>query len=1393
MLPASPQTTSNVDPPVEKTIASTVLDDVFVSPASFSQRRLWLINQIEGKSHTYNMSMAVTLRGFLNVSALERAFAEIVARHEVLRTNFQMVDSALAQVVTEHVDFYLRIAELPLSEDSAVLPAAIRRTILNETLRPFNLAEDSLFRVSLLRFNGSYHALVVTMHHIVSDGWSMDVLKRELVTLYNAFSAGRLSPLAALPIQYADFAEWQQEMLSGDRLDIHLNYWRSQLADLPSLLSLPTDRPRPSVQTYRGQTEAFRLSPALTQQLKALGQQSSSTLFMTLLSAFSVLLSRYSGSDDIVVGSPIANRQRQELEPLIGCFVNTLVLRSQLTDNLTFTELLTQVRQMTLAAYAHQDLPFEKLVEDLQPVRSLSYSPLFQVMFVLQNAPRTRQQLSGLEMKRIRGKGSVAKFDLTLSMSEAEIALEEPYSSHLTGCLEYNSDLFDSSTIERLAGHFQTLLAGIVANPDQQISELPLLTSQQRHQILMEWNNTQTNYPRNQCIHHLFEAQAQQSPDSIAVISDGQCLTYQHLNERANQLARYLRSIGVKPDTLIGICIERSIGMVVGLLAILKADAAYLPLDTSYPAARLAFMLEDAQATVVLVSSLAETLSKEILLGSNLFDNVHVVEINAKSHEISQLETADLASEATAESLAYVMYTSGSTGKPKGIGICHRGVVRLVRDTNYIHIREEDVFLQLAPISFDAATFELWGALLNGAKLVISRPQTFSSKELSQILQQHQVSILWLTAGLFHLMADENIEAFRPLRYLLAGGEVVSTSPVKKLLQAHPNCQFINGYGPTENTTFSCCYPVSDAAALETAISIPIGRPIANTQAYVLDQSLNPVPVGVPGELYLGGDGLAKGYLNLDESTKESFIEHPFCDRPGARLYKSRDLVRYLPDGNLEFLGRLDNQVKLHGFRIELGEIESVLEQYPAIQKSVATIVEVPSSDKRLVAYVVLVSDDSSSDTSYSDTLCNEKVYDEQALCQQLREKLPDYLIPRKIVVLETLPLTNNGKIDRQALPMPSWSDYGTDVITAPHTLTEELLAQILADVLDLDVKRDLVYGERTPVDIHTSFFEMGGHSLALARLVSQVQQIFRVELPLQSLFQESTIASLARRIETYQEDEAESQRCEKSQAEESPWSFAVPMQIGGSKAPVFLIPGGDSGETELINLSRLVYHLGTERPVYGMRSQILSAQHQSCDSVEAIAANYVKEICRLQPAGPYLLIGECLGGVIAFEIAQQLSAQNKRDCRLILLDTQMPSERSLESIRTQRKLSVRFLDHLNKVLKLKSAHLLPYLADKAKKTIAFLYPNIADPAARKHYAHVKYMEKLYGYKPRCYKGQVTLIVSEGVYQRNATLGWETVVKSRLDIKQVTGDHTSYLGKYVRETAQVLKACLDEL
>lgn len=1065
-------------------------------PLSFAQQQLWFLDRF-GSSVAYNLPIALLFSGSLKVTALHQTLQEMVDRHESLRTTFSADDGIPYQVIHSRIAIDLPVVDLssckPEEQEMEVkcLTAAeatcqfdlnhdpmLRATLLHLGQFPFSLDHDTGFdrlahhQRDRLDRSETNHILLLTLHHIAADGWSIEILLKELTDLYSAFSQDRPSPLTDLSIQYADFAVWQRQWLQGEVLEKQLNYWKQQLAD-SSVLNLPTDYPRPAIQTFKGKKEALELPKILLDELKKLAQREGVTLFMTLLAAFQVLLYRYSQQDDIVVGSPIANRNRQEWEPIVGMFVNTLVLRTDLGGNPSFSKLLQRVREVAMSAYVHQDLPFEKLVEEVRSERDTSRNPLFQVMFAWENAPQLPLELAELKMKLMPVETETAMFDLMLTLEET--------ASDITGNFEYNTDLFDASTIKRMAGHFQVLLEGIIASPKQRLSDLPLLTPAEENQILVEWNSTQSEYPQDKCLHQLFEEQVKRTPDEVAVVFGDRKLTYQQLNCRANQLAHYLRSLGVGADLLVGLCVERSLEMVVGLLGILKAGGAYVPLDPSYPKERLAYMLSDSQVSVLL--------TQNKLVNQLPEHKAYTVCLDTDWETISHKSKQNLVSGAVAENLAYTIYTSGSTGNPKGVMVTHRNLVNA-------YMAWEDAYqlrslctshLQMASFSFDVFSGDMVRALCSGAKLVICpRECLLEPEKLYALMQKQKVDCAEFVPPVLRNLIqylEKTQQNLNFMKLLIVGSDTWYVQEYRQIQQfLGAETRFINSYGVSEATIDSSYF---ENASINLSVDrlVPIGKPFAHTKIYILDRTLQPVPIGIPGELYISGIGLARGYLNQPELTEQKFIRHhfSFSDELGTRLYKTGDMARYLSDGNIEFLGRLDYQVKIRGFRIELGEIESVLGQYPNVQNVVVVARPEENGSSGLVAYLT---------PQFADCqIPNLRNY--------LKERLPGYMIPSAFVTLEQFPQTPNGKVDRKTLPTPTM--LSSDLpYTPPCNQAEEEIAAAWRQVFN-----------RQEISIHDNFFEVGGHSL----LVVQVHHSLSSDYPslkIVDLFTYPSIHSLA-------------------------------------------------------------------------------------------------------------------------------------------------------------------------------------------------------------------------------------------------------------------------------------------
>jgi amino acid adenylation domain-containing protein len=1038
-------------------------------PLSFAQQRLWFIDRLEPGGSAYNLARALRFTGPLDVASLERALGEIVRRHETLRTTFAEVDGSPVQVPAPFAGFSLSVQDLSSLDPHTREAEATRRAGL-AAAAPFDLERGPLFRAGLLRLGADEHVLLLALHHIAGDGWSIAVLYREIEALYAAFSRNEPSPLAPLPLRYIEHAVRERAELAGEALERQLSWWRRQLAGTPALLNLPTDRPRTGSQSHRGAVTRFSLPAGLGARLAAIGRAEGATPFMTLLSAFQVLLSRYSGQEDVVVGTPVAARSRPELEGLIGFFANTLALRTDLSGDPTFRQLLRRVREATLGAYAHQDLPFEKLVEELQPERSLGYAPLFQVTFALQNAAGAPPRLPGIQTASLRVDDDVALFDLGLDLAEQ--------GGELRGRLEYATDLFDAATAERLIGHLRTLLEGIASAPDTRLSALEMLGSGERRLLLEDWNATARAFPRDRCLHDLIADTARRFPQSPAVVFEGGTLSYARLDARANRLARHLRRLGAGPETRVAISMHRGPDVAVAVLGVLKAGAAYVPIDPEYPPDRLAYMLEDCGAAVLLT---------ERALVTRLPDSgAAIVRLDADREQIAAESAEPLERGVTPASLAYVVYTSGSTGRAKGVAVSHRAVVNYAVDiAPRWGMREDDRVLQFASLSFDVVVEELFPTWISGGAVVFSSRDLFSPPELERAVSEHGVTWLELPTAYWHEWAADLARrgAVPPasLRFLVVGGERVQ--PERLAEWAGTGVPLVHVFGLTETACTSASLRLEAGDDGARWPNLPVGTPTGNVRFYVVDGTGRPVPLGVAGELFIGGEGVARGYLNRPALTAERFVPDPYSGDAGARLYRTGDRVRWLVDGMLEFLGRIDHQVKIRGFRVETGEVEAALTAVSGVRDAFVMAREDVAGDRRLVAYVV-------ADVGPAE------------IRAALAAELPDYMIPTAFVYLVAIPLTPNGKVNRRALPAPEYAG-AEERYVPPRNPVEEVMAGVWAEVLRLD-----------RAGVTDNFFELGGHSLLATRVVSRIRDALGVELPLRTLFEEPTVAGLAERVE---------------------------------------------------------------------------------------------------------------------------------------------------------------------------------------------------------------------------------------------------------------------------------------
>jgi amino acid adenylation domain-containing protein len=1027
-------------------------------PLSYAQQRLWFLHELEPDSPVYNTPAALRLTGQLKVDALEKSFSEIVRRHEVLRTVFPSVEGRPVQVITPARYMTLPMVDLRELDD----PERHTRAVIlasHEAQQGFDLARGPLIRLGLLELAEQDHVVLLTMAHIVTDGWSTRIIIEELGKLYRAFLTATESPLDELEIQYADFAHWQRAWLRGEVIERQLTYWKEQLRGAAALLDLPTDRSRPATQTTSGAYRTFVVSKELADELKSLGRQEGATLYVILLAAFQTLLYRYTGQSDVNVGTLIANRNRSEIERLIGFFVNTLVMRGDLRGTLVFREFISQIREVALGAYAHQDLPFEQLVQALEPERSMSHSPLFQVMFALQSAPMGSLDLEGLGLAKFEIESRTAHFDLMLEITD--------FGNGIVGGIEYNTDLFDDTTIRRMIGHFQTLLLSVVRTPDEQLSGLRLLTESEGWQMLVEWNQEVAEYERDKCIHELFEQQVVLRPHATAIVHNQEQLSYGELDRRANHLANYLRRLGVGPETIVGLCIDKGPDMVAAIFAVLKAGGAYLPLDSANPKHRLRLMIEDAGVQLLLthqpaMQALPEFRATMVCLESQW------ERMTSQSYDRPESLTGS-------DNLAYVIFTSGSTGEPKAVMVQHRSVCNLAEaQGRAFGVSHASRVLQFASYGFDASVSEIFVALLNSATLVIGRPeQLMPMAGLAEFFSEERITVATLPPTVGGLLEGEELES---LESIVVAGEACPTEVVSRLSRAG---KVLNAYGPTEATV---CATIGVCRVGEGRPSI--GRPISNVGVYILDEQMSDVPVSVAGELYIAGSGLARGYRGRAADTAERFVPDPHSQEAGARLYRTGDISRYLADGRIDYIARRDQQVKVRGHRIELGEVEAVLKQYPGIVSAVVLVSEDRLAGKTLTAYTV---------SKEESPLSIGEVRD------FLRQRLPEYMIPPSIIEIEAIPLSANGKVDKSRLQSDFVRTSSQAGLELPRTPLEEVLAGVWADVLALE-----------QVGIHDSFFDLGGHSLLGAVVRARMQEIFPLDLPLRRIFQSKTVAEMA-------------------------------------------------------------------------------------------------------------------------------------------------------------------------------------------------------------------------------------------------------------------------------------------
>src|SRR5579864_6019784 len=1049
-------------------------------PLSWAQKRLWFLDRLQPGSDFYNVVLACELHGDLNVPVLERSLREIIRRHGALRTGFFVEDGEPVQKVEDSIGFRLQLLSLS-NQKGAVNPREqAQKIIQQEVSKPFDLGTPPLLRGVLIRLEEREHILALSIHHIVVDEWSMGIMQQEMALLYAAYVQGQESPLQEMPFQYADYTLWQVQWLQGEVFVRQMEYWKKQLAGMPEVLELPTDKPRPAIPQHRGSTEAVTIDREYWEKLKSFGRQEGASVFMTVLAVYQVLLSRYSGQTDFGVGTPITNRRHMRMEGMVGFCVNTLIMRADLRGEPTFREVLRRVRKATLEAFDHQDLPLEKLVEEFSPERQFSGSPLFQVTFTFMEGKAVPLELPGVEMRPMSPEITTSKYDLALLVVDGEIPIL---------AFNYDTGLFEADTIQQMLQHFGLLLTTAITGPELRSCDLQMLTQDETNQLLLEWNPTEIQFGQK-CVHELFEEQVRRTTNAPAIVFEDAFLTYGELNRRANRLARYLRTIGVKPETRVAIGVERGLEMVVGMVAVLKAGGAYVPLDLSYPEQRLRFMLQDSAPVALLARSDLRDLPAGIEAGIQIVDVGN--EVMYEDLPETNLERSETGVDP--ECLAYVIYTSGSTGEPKGSEIPHRSIPGFIFGTDYVRFDEETVLLQHSSVSWDAFTLELWAALLRGGRSVLAYERIQSAQEIRKYVQARGVNTLWLTAALFNSIVESDVECLCGVKYLMTGGEAASVVHIRRAMQQLPGMQVVNGYGPSECTVFSSCYVVP-ADLPEKLISLPIGKPIGDRRMYVLDGAMKAVPVGVVGEAYIGGASVARGYLRRPDLTAEKFVPDPHSAEGGGRLYRTGDLVRWRKDGTIEFVGRNDFQVKVRGFRIELGEIEARLLEYGEVKEAVAVVQEDAAGSKRLVAYYTEGTND------FQQSNGSGKIRAEE-LRSYLTQRLPEYMVPAAYVRLEALPLTPNGKLDRKRLPAPGGNAYAVSGYEEPQGEIETTLAAIWQEVLGVE-----------KIGRHDNFFELGGHSLLAVGMIGRLKEEIGLEVEIGDVFEHSRLSELASRI----------------------------------------------------------------------------------------------------------------------------------------------------------------------------------------------------------------------------------------------------------------------------------------
>ena len=1337
-----------------------------VWPLSFSQRSLWFVNRQAPESAAYNVGFAARIVSPVEVAALRQALQALCDRHASLRTTFPIVDGVPVQQISGTSTAVLELHDVEGEDETR-----LHDRVMADYRRPFDLEHGPVLRTALYSRAPQEHVFLLAVHHIVADGWSLLQLLEELRALYAEATGGPAVSNARPPVEYAQFTQWQADMLAGDEGKRLANYWRTQMASPRVELEVPADRPRPPRRSTRGGTFPVDLGEAASARVRQLAKDEGTTLFVVLLAAFKTLLYRYTGTNDVVVGTPTFGRSRPEFARVIGDFVNTIPLRSQIDPDLTFSDLVGRLKKTVFDALGAQDYPLPLLVEQLQPVRDSSRSPLFEILFVLQRFDQLRElepvlvagrpdacvDFGGLKLAHYPLDQQEGQFDLTLQVIDR--------SGPLALQFKFNLDLFDEQTIAGLSRHFRVLLEAVTTEPKQTLGRAPLLAEAERAELLGHDTTTAVAAQPATTLHGRFEAQVRRAPDAVAATCDGLHLTYADLNRRANRLARRLRDLGVGRDTLVGLYTERSLDLVVAILGILKAGGAYVPIDLAYPADRVAFMLADAAAPVLVTQR-------------GLCDRLpaHGAVTVFVDDDLTGYPDTDPPLLTEPDDLAYMIYTSGSTGKPKGTMLTHRAVDRLFTSTDaWYRFDAHDVWTLFHSVAFDFSVWELWGALLYGGRVVVVPFMVSRSPEaFLELLHDEGVTVLNQTPSAFLqlIQAEGAAGAPRrtPLRYVIFGGEALELQSLRPWFDRHGDTTptLVNMYGITE-TCVHVTYRHITLADLDACAGSVIGVPIPDLRVHVLDAQKEPVPRGVPGEMYVGGPGLARGYLNRPDLTDERFVADPFV--LGERLYRTGDLARRRAGGDLEYLGRIDQQVKIRGFRIELGEIEAVIAQVAGVREKVVVVREDTPDNRRLVAYIV----------------CDG---DEAAVLESVRKNLgaalPEYMLPAAFVLIDRLPLTNNGKVDRDALPAPGGADVmATGDYVAPATETEKAVAGIFCEVLGL-----------AAVGVHQSFFEVGGHSLLATRLVARLRQHFEIEVPLIALFRTPTPESLSRWIDAEAGKDALPAPSPEAQVNQlRAWKCLVPTPSSGSRPPLFLITGYMFADDTLGILSNLIAHIGADQPLCGVRPRWLDGQSPQYSSVAEMAEEYLADVRAFQPRGPYYLLGDCVGGVVAVEMAQRLIAQGEEVALLVLLDTERPRFFSFvmgEVLRLKDRMK-HIAGILQQFRRPAQGTRLQVVADVLQRKLrrARLSGTPITTAEHIFEQRTAYQRLLKRHRLKRYPGHIKLIVAEDIYRFVRFLGWTGFADKGLEVIRTPGEHQTFRAQYSREFGQLLRRCID--